>query len=926
MAINHVFTNAVADATGTLTIWNGATTATVAATNIVRPSDWNSAHVLASTISGNTAGQSTVSGNDIVLAGGNNITLSANGSTISIVGGAGAGAVVSNAIQSVGSATNSGTNTSRFAADDHVHAGVFSVGVSTAGNTLGDTRVDVGRFVFQGGPNITLSQITAANALNTIVVSGGAGAAGNTGYLSAGTTNASLGTVSFADSNGVSWGVNGQTITATVKTDYLTSQSNQAVSAANGSYAFQTLSFSNANGISFGTSAGSAITASYTVPAPQTGISGIQVSDTTYTSGTVTFRNANGISFGSSGANGISASYTVPTQTVDTAGVYALGNTTGQSSSSTYDLRTLSVEGAGIVSVGWSNSSLRISATQSNQAASASNGSFTFQTLNFSNANNVTFGTSAGGIVSASVAAQTNQSGGIYALGNTTGQSSSSTYDARTLSIEGAGFISVGWSNGSFRISGTQTNPVVSNAILSVGSATGSGTNTSRFAADDHVHAGVFSVGVSNVGNTAGDTRVDVGRFVLAGGNNITLSQATAANALNTISIVGGAGGGGFTGGMSNIGNTAGTSGTVQSQMLVVGGPNITVSQSINGQSATLSISGNAPGAAAENNWVNLLGANTAGNTTASGSTLGFSGINLTLSGTNNSQVVFSAPATSSLVGTLGISLSTAGSTISVRLRPSSYFVQPPLMLNSVVQTVGASTSVVWPIELRDLEEIAFLQMVQTVSMSSMASIATAANNTKSYNQQGTSNFVLYTRGIGASSQSLQSVGSTSHSSRMSINVGQNANGSQWTVTHAFTFPAAGGTTSSSTSYATTLSNVNVSTTHLTAISGMKLAAFPFATTLEPNQYWIAHGVSTAATTDGNASLSNMRVTVSHWAMSQLNNTWGAFGSANNASIQALYGIGSYTTNGVTTASIGFSQISSTASHPVPYLTLARIA
>lgn len=73
-----------------------------------------------------------------------------------------------------------------------------------------------------------------------------------------------------------------------------------------------------------------------------------------------------------------------------------------------------------------------------------------------------------------------------------------------------------------------------------------------------------------------------------------------------------------------------------------------------------------APGAAAENNWVNLLGANTAGNTTASGSTMGYSGINLTLSGTNGSVVNISAPATSSLVGTSGISISTNGSTISV--------------------------------------------------------------------------------------------------------------------------------------------------------------------------------------------------------------------------------------------------------------------
>lgn len=206
--------------------------------------------------------------------------------------------------------------------------------------------------------------------------------------VSAGTTSNNLSALTFSDSNGVSFGLNGSVVTATVKTDYLTSQSNQAVSAANGSYAFQTLSFSNANGVSFGTSAGSAVTASH---------------------------------------NGLTS--------------------------------------------------------QSNQAFSAQGGSSAFQTLSFNNANGATF------------------------------------------------------SNNGGAVEVSYTRPVVSNAVASVGSATNSGTNTSRFAADDHVHAGVFSIGVSNVGNTSGDTRVDVGRFVFAGGNNITLSQGTAANALNTITI-----------------------------------------------------------------------------------------------------------------------------------------------------------------------------------------------------------------------------------------------------------------------------------------------------------------------------------------------------------------------------------------------------
>lgn len=52
------------------------------------------------------------------------------------------------------------------------------------------------------------------------VPTGGTG--GAAGTISAGTTNATVGGVSFANSNGVSFGVNGQTVTATVQTNYLT--------------------------------------------------------------------------------------------------------------------------------------------------------------------------------------------------------------------------------------------------------------------------------------------------------------------------------------------------------------------------------------------------------------------------------------------------------------------------------------------------------------------------------------------------------------------------------------------------------------------------------------------------------------------------------------------------------------------------------
>jgi fibronectin-binding autotransporter adhesin len=326
--------------------------------------------------------------------------------------------VVSNAVQSVGSATGSGTNTSRFAADDHVHAGVFSVGVSTGGNTVGDTRVDVGRFVFQGGNNVTLSQITAANALNTIVISAAAGG-GAAVTVSDAATSGTVGRLAFTNLNGV------------------------------------TLSLST----------------------------------------------------GAGGSHTIVGSHNaITSQTNQTAGIYAVGNTTGQSSSSTYDARTLSIDGAGIVSVGWSNGTLRVSATQSNQAFSAAGGSSAFQTLGFSDNAAASFTNTNGSVAVASVRAS------LFAVSNTT-QSSSGTQNLNAISFAGAGIASVGVTNGS--------------VVISVPAGGGGGDG------------GVFA-GVSTFGNTAGSTgTVSTGNFVLVGSGAISLSQSTgAAGSAATVSIL----------------------------------------------------------------------------------------------------------------------------------------------------------------------------------------------------------------------------------------------------------------------------------------------------------------------------------------------------------------------------------------------------
>lgn len=390
-----------------------------------------------------------------------------------------------------GSVITASVNSSYRASNDAIGLNTAQSNVTWTVNSSGlslDARGYAGTATGFTGANISGSMTNNSNGLSlSLSVAPGGGGADGYNILAAGTQTANTtGTVSFANSNGISFGMsNSSVITASYTVPTQTNQtiggyfvgnttgqssssvvdarsisidgagivsagwsagsirisatqSNQAVSAANGSYAFQTLSFSNANGMSFGTSAGSALTGSYTVPSvteyfskTNTTFNGANISgsltlntnglelslsvapggggadgynilaagtQTANTTGTVVFANSNGLSFGMSNSSVITASYTVPAQTNQTVGGYAVGNTTGQSSSSTIDARSISIDGAGLISVGWSNGTLRVSGTQSNQAWSGSNASSTFQTLSFGNANGASWSNNGGAI------------------------------------------------------------------------------------------------------------------------------------------------------------------------------------------------------------------------------------------------------------------------------------------------------------------------------------------------------------------------------------------------------------------------------------------------------------------------------------------------------------------------------------------------
>jgi hypothetical protein len=654
---------------------------------------------------GNTLGNTGTVTNEIVFAGGNNITLSgstnAGGMSVTISGPNTAAQTVDTLGIYASSQTTGQSSSSTYDARSLtlVGQGIISAGWSNGSLLLSASTTQTvqtqgsvlingssGSIVFTAGPNISLQQnastitISASNApAQTVQSLGIYGSSQTTGQSSSSTYDArslslvGQGIISVGWSNS-SLLISATTVAQTVQTQNLVDVSLSGNTAgALALVSSGTLILAGGNNITLSQNGQSVTISGANAGGAQTAISGIQVSNTTYTSGTVIFSNANGISFGSSAGQAITASYTVPTQTNQTEGIYASSQTVGQSSSSTYDARSLSLVGQGIVSVGWSNSSLIISATTPSQSVQTqncvdislsgntagalalissgtfilaggnnitvsqngqsvtisgpnaggaqtgisgvivSNTTYTSGTISFVNSNGFSFLSTTGqGILgSYTVPTQTVQTEGIYASSQTVGQSSSSTYDARSLSLVGQGIVSVGWSNSSFLISATTPAQTVDTLGIYASSQTVGQSSSSTvdarsltFVGKGNVSVGMsagsilisasgggaggsFSAGISG-GNTSGNTGTVSNQIVFAGGNNITMSGSTDANGMTaTVS------GPSITTAQlfASLGNTTGTSQALSSgSICLAGGDGITLSQSQN----TVTISGGA--------------------------------------------------------------------------------------------------------------------------------------------------------------------------------------------------------------------------------------------------------------------------------------------------------------------------------------------
>jgi len=140
---------------------------------------------------------------------------------------------------------------------------------------------------------------------STITASVNPGGGGGLGAVAAGTQTATSGTVVFSDSNGVTFGMSGSTrVTASVGAGATATGNFGALAAGTQTATSGTIVFSDSNGISFGLSGSSRVTASYTVPSTAGLISAVNVSagTTSNNMSAVTFSNANGVSFGLNGS------------------------------------------------------------------------------------------------------------------------------------------------------------------------------------------------------------------------------------------------------------------------------------------------------------------------------------------------------------------------------------------------------------------------------------------------------------------------------------------------------------------------------------------------------------------------------------------------------------------------------------------------
>ena len=498
-------------------------------------------------LAGNTAGAlALISSGTMTLAGGNNITLSQAGNAITV----------------------SGPNTAAGA--------TFSGGMSTMGNTSGNTGYASQRLNLVGGNNITLSGSTNAGSMSITISGAAAGgaqtaisgiAASNTTYTSGSVTFTGVGggvTVSSNTGQRVDISVAAQSVqpeTQTFIAGIQNSQTTYTSGTVNLSVVAGNLTIRSTTGQAFQFSASQTVQ-----PETQTFVGGIAASNTTYTSGTVSITGVGG-GITVSSNTGQRVDLSVAAQSVQTQDVLSLGVSTGGNTSGNTTVNT----GSRMVFVGSNNITLSqgtaagattitisgpsVAGAQTGISGVAnSQTTYTSGTVSLSELGAITIRSTTGQQYQFSVNAQTTQTQGILSagasnLGNTAGNTTVNT--GSRLVFVGTNMISLSQTTGAgattLSINATQSvQPETQTAISGIAnsqttytsgtvslSELGAITVRSTTGNQFQLSVNAYSAGISTNGNTLGDTGFASHRLALIGGNNITLSGSTNAGSMS---------------------------------------------------------------------------------------------------------------------------------------------------------------------------------------------------------------------------------------------------------------------------------------------------------------------------------------------------------------------------------------------------------
>ena len=364
MAEFHVYSQTVADGT---------------ATSVVRPSDWNSGHAQIVTLGGNTAGASTLTGTNIIIQGGNNLTVSG-------VQGANVATIIMSGVNTVAQTVD--TNKAGTGFTSTTIAGA----VVAATNDTNGLKLAVPGYLTTAQPvGAYLTTARASNdaiGLNTALTGNGVSVTANSSGLSinvppfittyvAQTTQtqpagniAGVGTT-FAGTNvSATMGLNSNGLALSLSAPSGGGGAGFSLGVSNtGNTAGNTGTFSNSTYVLAGsgsitlsqsTAAGGA-TAWIQHPAWLT-TAALSQNTSNYAGVGYTSTTQAGSTVGAThNTAGLSMAWppfltTSPAQTNQTLSFAMTGNTAGNASNATVDARSLTVQGLGIASVGWSTS------------------------------------------------------------------------------------------------------------------------------------------------------------------------------------------------------------------------------------------------------------------------------------------------------------------------------------------------------------------------------------------------------------------------------------------------------------------------------------------------------------------------------------------------------------------------------------------